>query len=209
TPAIMSKMPYFVVLVAFLGARAIVVKMALGALGQRSPIRGENNDSILQAGNPIKEILLKLNLLDHRSILTDLKVNPTTRVLLWLFKDYSYSTLTQGYCEGQDMAPLPPRDQRHPWLWSVNRVHILDFAGLTEEMRQTLAVRLRMVYTRDDGQELFTSHAWRRLFEVRGPLVREFILEFFSTCRMSDIEMDLDAVDTLCFQLGGVRRRMT
>ncbi|GJY69809.1 hypothetical protein Tco_0472791 [Tanacetum coccineum] len=155
------------------------------------------------AGNPIKEILLKLNLLDHRSILTDLKV------LLWLFKDYSYSTLTQGYCEGQDMEPLPPRDQRHPWLWSVNRVHILDFAGLTEEMRQTLAVRLRMVYTRDDGQELFTSHAWRRLFEVRGPLVREFILEFFSTCRMSDIEMDLDAVDTLCFQLGGVRRRMT
>ncbi|GKG16039.1 hypothetical protein Tco_0358362, partial [Tanacetum coccineum] len=30
---------------------------------------------------------------------------------------------------------------------SVNRVHVLDFAGLTEEMRQTLAGRLRMVYT--------------------------------------------------------------
>nr|GFA08840.1 hypothetical protein [Tanacetum cinerariifolium] len=29
------------------------------------------------AGNPIKEILLKLNLPDHRSILTDLKVTPT------------------------------------------------------------------------------------------------------------------------------------
>ncbi|GKG37692.1 hypothetical protein Tco_0456915, partial [Tanacetum coccineum] len=39
TPAIASKMPYFVALVAFLGARAIVVKMALDALGQRSPIR--------------------------------------------------------------------------------------------------------------------------------------------------------------------------
>ncbi|GJW22595.1 hypothetical protein Tco_0033217 [Tanacetum coccineum] len=39
TPAIASKMPYFVALVALLGARAIVVKMALGALGQRSPIR--------------------------------------------------------------------------------------------------------------------------------------------------------------------------
>ncbi|GJV70507.1 putative reverse transcriptase domain-containing protein [Tanacetum coccineum] len=34
-------------------------------------------DSILQAGNPVKEILLKLNLPDHRSILTDLKVTPT------------------------------------------------------------------------------------------------------------------------------------
>ncbi|GKC26839.1 hypothetical protein Tco_1034133 [Tanacetum coccineum] len=29
------------------------------------------------AGNPVKEILLKLNLPDHRSILTDSKVNPT------------------------------------------------------------------------------------------------------------------------------------
>ncbi|GJR56457.1 hypothetical protein Tco_1406978 [Tanacetum coccineum] len=31
-------------------------------------------DSILQAGNPVKEILLKLNLPDHRSILTDSKI---------------------------------------------------------------------------------------------------------------------------------------
>ncbi|GJU02337.1 hypothetical protein Tco_1112675 [Tanacetum coccineum] len=29
------------------------------------------------AGNPVKEILLKLNLPDHRSILTDSKVTPT------------------------------------------------------------------------------------------------------------------------------------
>ncbi|GJR18368.1 hypothetical protein Tco_0966895 [Tanacetum coccineum] len=34
-------------------------------------------DSILQAGNPVKEILLKLNLPNHMSILTDLKVSPT------------------------------------------------------------------------------------------------------------------------------------
>ncbi|GKG02786.1 hypothetical protein Tco_0310422, partial [Tanacetum coccineum] len=53
----------------------------------------------------------------------------------------------------------------------------------------TLADRLSMVYTGDDGQALFTSHAWRRLSEVRGLLVREFILDFFSTCRMSDTEM--------------------
>ncbi|GJU55823.1 hypothetical protein Tco_1229537 [Tanacetum coccineum] len=32
-------------------------------------------DSILQAGNPVKEILLKLNLPDHRSILTDSKTH--------------------------------------------------------------------------------------------------------------------------------------
>ncbi|GKD22261.1 hypothetical protein Tco_1223964, partial [Tanacetum coccineum] len=70
------------------------------------------------------------------------------------------------------MAPLPAADQRHLWLrykikgytpsivhsyelrletlWSrpVNRVHVLDFAGLTLEMRQDLAVRMRMVYCR-------------------------------------------------------------
>ncbi|GJU49341.1 reverse transcriptase domain-containing protein [Tanacetum coccineum] len=124
-----------------------------------------------------------------------------------------------------NMVPLPPRDQRHPWLRyqvegyteeivhnfeqrletifgrPVNRVHVLDFAGLTEEMMQTLADRLMMAYTGDEGHGLFTSHAWRRLFEIRGPLVREFMLEFFSTCRMSDTELRLDEADTLCFQL--------
>ncbi|GJW85719.1 hypothetical protein Tco_0158864 [Tanacetum coccineum] len=131
------------------------------------------------------------------------------------------------------MAPLPPRDQRHPWLRyqvkrytedivhnfeqrletifgrSVNRVHVLDVAGLTKEMRQTLVDRLRMVCTGDKGHELFTSHAWRRLFEIRGPLVQEFILEFLGTCRMRDTVMGLDVPDTLCFQLGRARRRMT
>ncbi|GJS01879.1 hypothetical protein Tco_0318387 [Tanacetum coccineum] len=38
-------------------------------------------------------------------------------------------------------------------------------------MRQTLGDRLSMVYTRDEGQELFTSHTWKRLFEIRAPLL--------------------------------------
>ncbi|GKF46914.1 hypothetical protein Tco_0136716 [Tanacetum coccineum] len=38
TSAIAGKMPYLIALVALLGARAIVMKMALGALGQASPI---------------------------------------------------------------------------------------------------------------------------------------------------------------------------
>ncbi|GJW00728.1 hypothetical protein Tco_1555979, partial [Tanacetum coccineum] len=53
------------------------------------------------------------------------------------------------------------------------------FVGLTEGMRQTLADRLRMVYTGDEGHEL-----------------------------MSDTEMGLDVADTLCFQLDGARRKM-
>ncbi|GJS05255.1 hypothetical protein Tco_0321763, partial [Tanacetum coccineum] len=81
-----------------------------------------------------------------------------------------------------DMKPLPPRAQRY--LWLRYQVHVLDFAGLTEEIGETLTDRIRMVYTGEEGQVLFTSHAWRRLYEIRGPLVREFILEFSSTCRI-------------------------
>ncbi|GKA06504.1 hypothetical protein Tco_0685728 [Tanacetum coccineum] len=120
----------------------------------------------------------------------------------------------------QNMAPLPATDQRHPWLryqieeytkgirhsyeqrletiWSrpVNRVYVLDFESLTPVMRQDLAVRLRMVYS-GEGKQVFMSHAWRRLFGIRAPLVRDFILEFLSTYRMSDMEMGLDVADTL------------
>ncbi|GKC83376.1 reverse transcriptase domain-containing protein [Tanacetum coccineum] len=82
----------------------------------------------------------------------------------------------------QDMTPLPLGDQRHLWL-------CYQVEGYTEEI--DLAERLRMVYTRDDGQEVFMSHAWRRLFEIQALLVHEFILEFFSTCRIGS-EMGLD-----------------
>ncbi|GJX96412.1 hypothetical protein Tco_0352210 [Tanacetum coccineum] len=132
----------------------------------------------------------------------------------------------------ENMAPLPPRDQRHLWLHyqvvgytedivhdfeqrletifgrQVNRVHILDFEGLTLDIRHDLVKRMRMVYTRDDGQEVFVSHTWRRLFGIQAPLVQEFILEFFSTCMIGD-EMGLDVAGTLCFQLGGARCSMT
>nr|GEV06813.1 hypothetical protein [Tanacetum cinerariifolium] len=37
----------------------------------------QNKISLTYAGNPVKEILLKFNLSDHRSILTDLQVTPT------------------------------------------------------------------------------------------------------------------------------------
>ncbi|GKC16547.1 hypothetical protein Tco_1013329 [Tanacetum coccineum] len=75
-------------------------------------------------------------------------------------------------------------------------------------MRQDLAERIRLVFTRDDGQEVFVSYAWRRLFGIRAPLVQEFLLEFFSNCRLGD-EMGLDVAGTLCFQMGGARRSMT
>ncbi|GJS31615.1 hypothetical protein Tco_0492235 [Tanacetum coccineum] len=40
----------------------------------------------------------------------------------------------------------------------------------------------------------------------RGPLVWELILEFLSTLRFGEVLLDLDALDTIQFQLGGARR---
>ncbi|GJT70273.1 hypothetical protein Tco_1029559 [Tanacetum coccineum] len=102
----------------------------------------------------------------------------------------------------EDMKPLPSRDQRNPWI----RYQV---KGYDEDIVHSYEHRLKTIWGRDEGQELFTSHTWKRLFEIRAPLVREFILEFLSTCRMSDTYMRLDVTDTLCFQLGGARRRMT
>ncbi|GJX01859.1 hypothetical protein Tco_0185772 [Tanacetum coccineum] len=94
------------------------------------------------------------------------------------------------------MVPLPHRDLRHPWLrYQVD--------GYNEGIVHSYEQRLKTIWGR---AALFTSHAWRRLFEIRAPLVREFMLELFSTCRMSDTKMGLDVADTLCFQLARARR---
>ncbi|GKC09844.1 hypothetical protein Tco_1001454 [Tanacetum coccineum] len=68
----------------------------------------------------------------------------------------------------KNMTRLPPRAQRYLWL----RYQV---EGYTEEieMGQALTGRMRMVYTGDEGHVLFTSHAWRRLFEIQGPLLGE------------------------------------
>ncbi|GJT92256.1 hypothetical protein Tco_1081101 [Tanacetum coccineum] len=65
----------------------------------------------------------------------------------------------------------------------VHQVQVLDFDVLTKEMDQAMTNRHRMEHTGVDGQVVFTSHAWRQLFGIRCPLVRELILDFFSTCR--------------------------
>ncbi|GJS60251.1 hypothetical protein Tco_0655035 [Tanacetum coccineum] len=67
-----------------------------------------------------------------------------------------------------NMTPLPPKAQRQ-----VNRVHVLDFAGLTEEIGETLTDRIRMVYTGEEGQigfEANWSGAWRERSLIRGIL---------------------------------------
>ncbi|GKC26215.1 hypothetical protein Tco_1033509 [Tanacetum coccineum] len=59
---------------------------------------------------------------------------------------------------------------------SIRRIQDIDFEDRLGKIHD------RQVYM---VQVVFTSHAWRALFEIRGPLVRELILEFFSTFRIA------------------------
>ncbi|GJX47498.1 hypothetical protein Tco_0272688, partial [Tanacetum coccineum] len=91
----------------------------------------------------------------------------------------------------------------------VYRVQVFDFGGLPDLMAEGLSGRMLMEYKDAQGVSLFTSRAWRRLFDIKGLLVHELILEFFSTFRFGQAILDLDMPGSLQFQLGGARRRMS
>ncbi|GJR03758.1 hypothetical protein Tco_0526742 [Tanacetum coccineum] len=80
---------------------------------------------------------------------------------------------------------------------------------MTEEMGVDIDARLGMRHKGAKGLVVFTSHALRRLFDIRRSLVRELMLEFFSTYRFDDLILDLDTDVVLSFQLGGARRTMS
>ncbi|GJU03912.1 hypothetical protein Tco_1114250 [Tanacetum coccineum] len=125
---------------------------------------------------------------------------------------------------------LPPREQRHRFLRyeglqcsdadiadfegilariyrkEVHRVSVFDFGRLPDSMVEGLSARMLMEHRDDQGVSLFASRVCRRLFDIRGPLVHELILEFFSTFRFGHAILDLDTPGALQFQLGGVRR---
>ncbi|GJV15132.1 hypothetical protein Tco_1360455 [Tanacetum coccineum] len=103
-----------------------------------------------------------------------------------------------------DMA-LPSCDQRHQYLRykglqytdvdiadfetrlarlymrEVHRVQVFDFGGLPDLMAEGLSTRMLMKHRDAQGQIVFTSRAWRWMFDIRGSLVHELILEFFNT----------------------------
>ncbi|GJU55996.1 hypothetical protein Tco_1229710 [Tanacetum coccineum] len=144
----------------------------------------------------------------------------------------NFYTLVLSSIDFADMA-LPPREQRHRFLRNegleypdtdivnfkgrlarihrreVHRVPVFDFGGLPDLMAEGLSGRMLMEHRDEAGVSVFTSRAWRRMFDIRGPLVHELILEFFSTFRFGQAILDLDTPGTLQFQLGRARRRMS
>ncbi|GJW43941.1 hypothetical protein Tco_0072740 [Tanacetum coccineum] len=76
-------------------------------------------------------------------------------------------------------------------------------------MAEGLSARMLMEHKDDQGVSLFTSRAWRWLFDITVPLVHELILEFFSKFWFGEEVTNLDTAGALQFQLGGARRRLS
>lgn len=66
-----------------------------------------------------------------------------------------------------------------------------------------------MVHRGAEGQVLFRSYAWERLFRIQEPLVKVLMLEFFCTLQYREANLGLDTIDTLVFRLGGVGHSMS
>ncbi|GJR38676.1 hypothetical protein Tco_1214360 [Tanacetum coccineum] len=83
-----------------------------------------------------------------------------------------------------------------PTIWLFH-LEIRDNSTLgsrvfTDLMAEGLSGRMPMEHKDAQGQSVFTSRAWRQLFEVRVQLVHELILEFFSTFRFREAVLDLN-----------------
>nr|GEU31414.1 hypothetical protein [Tanacetum cinerariifolium] len=81
-------------------------------------------------------------------------------------------------------------------LTSVDKINKFSQYGVLDEhqygvssldlIAEGVSARMLMKHRDAQGQSVFTSRAWRRLFDIRGALVHELILEFFSTFRFGE-----------------------
>ncbi|GJS09405.1 hypothetical protein Tco_0366201 [Tanacetum coccineum] len=127
--------------------------------------------------------------------------------------DRAYSGKTNMAHEGleytdSDIADFESRLERI-YTREIHRVQVVDFQGMPELLRDGLFARMAMEHRDKAGVVVFTSHACRRLFDTRGPLVCELILEFLSMLRFREGLLDLDAPSTIQFQLGRARRHLS
>ncbi|GJZ65328.1 hypothetical protein Tco_0622024 [Tanacetum coccineum] len=57
------------------------------------------------------------------------------------------------------------------YSWEIHRVQVVDFLGMPELMRDGLFARMVMEHHDDTDVVVFTSRAWGRVFDNRGPLL--------------------------------------
>ncbi|GJV05689.1 hypothetical protein Tco_1343345 [Tanacetum coccineum] len=73
----------------------------------------------------------------------------------------------------KDMALPPYFKARLARIYKreVHRVQVFDFGGLPDLMADGLSARMLMEHRDAQGVSLFTSRAWKQLFDIRGPLI--------------------------------------
>ncbi|GJY43050.1 putative reverse transcriptase domain-containing protein, partial [Tanacetum coccineum] len=114
---------------------------------------------------PMKELRLddKLNFVEEPVEIMDREIKRLRQSRIPIFKIWHLYHLviidTYGFViqlEGYTEEIVYDFKQRLETIFErlINQVHILDFEGLTPNMRQDLAERLRMVYTGDDGRRI-------------------------------------------------------
>ena len=128
-------------------------------------------------------------------IFSGFKIDPTTvfRAILSLIAsknsdNLEYSKVDINDCEGR-LGKIFRR--------GIHRTLVLDFGSLPDLMAEGLTQRMVIEHMDTEGMVVFSSRAWPRLFDIRGPLVREYILEFFSTFRFWELVLELDIAGTL------------
>ncbi|GJU92440.1 hypothetical protein Tco_1304863 [Tanacetum coccineum] len=123
------------------------------------------------------------------------------------YKIISVDTLKTDSENDNDKVDMPSFPSPEPMSDKDNdddEIDIIQSLG-----GEDVDTRLRMVHSNEQGQDVFVSDAWRRLLDIRGSLVREWVLEFFGTCRFDDRILDFKAPSNLQFQLEGARRQMS
>ncbi|GJS35893.1 hypothetical protein Tco_0534275 [Tanacetum coccineum] len=180
-------------------------------------IQSSEGDEIIQGLNVLSETSQdKINkTFRTRSFVINLKV----KIMIWNYYAnemlfYLIMNLYVPFC-----IPFDPKRYykdgdsaimlRRPIYGSSTMVQVFDFGGLSDLMDEGLSARMLMEHKDAQEVSLFTSRAWRQLFDIRGLLVHELILEFFCTFRFGQAILDLDTPRALQFQLGRARRRMS
>ncbi|GJZ98644.1 hypothetical protein Tco_0671097 [Tanacetum coccineum] len=111
------------------------------------------------------------------------------------YKLISVNDLKTDLKNDNEKVNMPSFPSLEPKIWlfhlGIRGISILGLRDYSTLMLISWILRRgRMLMEHKDaqGQTVFTSQAWRRLFEIRGPLVHELILEFFSTFRFKEAE---------------------
>ncbi|GJT65816.1 zf-CCHC domain-containing protein [Tanacetum coccineum] len=192
------------------------------------------------AGNPVKEILLKLNLPDHRILKDGGEVKEFQRsfchsdterlsrsdevlklknfkkdATLKLFKSTNQERLWEHTMMRSDHQDPNALDNMKPWkkycfhkftMSSCYGKDVIEMQSL--EIDDMFRIRLREA---ESEEEIFTSVAWIRAFNINEPIYAELCHEFYSTYEFDEVCADdeLQTKKIIKFRLGGIAHSLT